>query len=113
MTETTGAESADAEVVDSVVQVRGAYRTFERDTAPVRARAAPTSTWPEASSWPSGLSGCGKSTLLNLIAGLDSPDEGEVEVAGLDLTKMDENALAIMRRSHIGIVSSSSTSSRA
>ena len=39
-----------------------------------------------------GPSGCGKSTLLNLIAGLDSPDEGEVEVAGLDLTKMDENA---------------------
>ena len=43
-----------------------------------------------------GPSGCGKSTLLNLIAGLDSPDEGEVVLAGLDLTKMDENALAIM-----------------
>jgi len=51
-----------------------------------------------------GPSGCGKSTLLNLIAGLDSPDEGEVVLAGLDLTKMDENALAIMRRSHVGIV---------
>jgi putative ABC transport system ATP-binding protein len=105
MTETTDAQSADAEVVDSVVQVRGAYRTFERDTAPVRAlRGADLDVARGEFVAVMGPSGCGKSTLLNLIAGLDSPDEGQVEVAGLDLTKMDENALAIMRRSHIGIV---------
>ena len=51
-----------------------------------------------------GPSGCGKSTLLNIVAGLDSADEGEVLVADNDLTKMDENARAIMRRKHIGIV---------
>jgi putative ABC transport system ATP-binding protein len=51
-----------------------------------------------------GPSGCGKSTLLNLIAGLDVPDEGEVVVAGQSLAGMDENALALMRRQHIGIV---------
>ena len=88
-----------------VVQVRSAYRTFERDTAPVRAlRGADLDVARGEFVAVMGPSGCGKSTLLNLIAGLDSPDEGQVTVAGLDLTKMDENALAIMRRSHVGIV---------
>jgi putative ABC transport system ATP-binding protein len=88
-----------------VVRVRGAYRTFERDTAPVRAlRGADLDVRRGEFVAVMGPSGCGKSTLLNVIAGLDSPDEGDVEVADLDLTKMDENALAIMRRSHIGIV---------
>ena len=51
-----------------------------------------------------GPSGCGKSTMLNLVAGLDVPDEGEVIIAGESLAGKDENALAIMRRQHIGIV---------
>ena len=51
MTETTGAESADAEVVDRV-EVRGAYRTFERDTAPVRAPRGADLDVAWASSWP-------------------------------------------------------------
>jgi putative ABC transport system ATP-binding protein len=90
---------------DLVVRVRGVYRTFERDTAPVRAlRGADLDVRQGEFVAVMGPSGCGKSTLLNLIAGLDSPDEGDVDLAGLDLTKMDENALAIMRRSHIGIV---------
>ena len=90
---------------ENVVRVRGAYRTFERDTAPVRAlRGADLDVGRGEFVAVMGPSGCGKSTLLNLIAGLDSPDEGEVVLAGLDLTKMDENALAIMRRSHVGIV---------
>ena len=51
-----------------------------------------------------GPSGCGKSTMLNLVAGLDVPDEGEVIIAGESLAGKDENALAIMRRRHVGIV---------
>jgi putative ABC transport system ATP-binding protein len=51
-----------------------------------------------------GPSGCGKSTLLNLIAGLDTPSEGEIILAGDSLAGKDENDLARMRRKHIGIV---------
>jgi putative ABC transport system ATP-binding protein len=51
-----------------------------------------------------GPSGSGKSTLLNLVAGLDRPTEGQVEVAGTVLNRLSETALARFRREHIGIV---------
>ena len=51
-----------------------------------------------------GPSGSGKSTLLNLIAGLDRPTEGQVEVAGTVLNRLSETALARFRRAHIGVV---------
>lgn len=51
-----------------------------------------------------GQSGSGKSTLLNMLTGVDRPSEGEVFVAGHQLTHMGENELAIWRRREIGIV---------
>ena len=51
-----------------------------------------------------GPSGSGKSTLLGLIAGLDSPTTGEIVVAGTDITKLDEDALARLRGEKIGFV---------
>jgi putative ABC transport system ATP-binding protein len=51
-----------------------------------------------------GRSGSGKSTLLNLISGIDAPDEGEVEVAGLNITTMSERDRTLFRREHIGFV---------
>jgi putative ABC transport system ATP-binding protein len=51
-----------------------------------------------------GKSGSGKSTLLNLIAGLDRPSSGEVEVAGARLAGMRENQLASWRGSNLGVV---------
>jgi putative ABC transport system ATP-binding protein len=51
-----------------------------------------------------GPSGCGKSTLLNLLAGIDSADDGAVVVAGQALTGMSENALAAWRGREVGIV---------
>jgi len=51
-----------------------------------------------------GPSGSGKSTLLHLIAGLDRPTAGELTVLGISLAGLDDTALALMRRAHVGIV---------
>ncbi|MGI9224699.1 MAG: ABC transporter ATP-binding protein [Woeseiaceae bacterium] len=51
-----------------------------------------------------GRSGSGKSTLLNLIAGIDTPDEGTVTVAGVDVTGLSEHDRTLFRREHIGFV---------
>ena len=51
-----------------------------------------------------GPSGSGKSTLLGLIAGLDAPTEGAIVVAGVDVTRLPEAALARFRLETIGYV---------
>ena len=51
-----------------------------------------------------GPSGSGKSTLLGLIAGLDRPTAGSIAVDGVDITRLDEDALARLRRDTIGFV---------
>ena len=51
-----------------------------------------------------GPSGSGKTTLLNLIAGLDRPSKGSVEVAGKDIAKLGDAALSRWRAQHIGFI---------
>jgi putative ABC transport system ATP-binding protein len=51
-----------------------------------------------------GPSGSGKSTLLGLIAGLDRPSAGSIAVAGVEITRLDEDALARFRRDTLGYV---------
>src|SRR5690606_35990757 len=51
-----------------------------------------------------GPSGSGKSTLLMVMAGLERADSGAVRVAGEDLTRLDEDALARFRGRNVGIV---------
>jgi putative ABC transport system ATP-binding protein len=51
-----------------------------------------------------GESGVGKSTLLNLIAGLDRPDAGRIEIEGADLATLDDDALTRLRRARMGFV---------
>jgi putative ABC transport system ATP-binding protein len=90
---------------DLVVEARQVFRTFEQDTAPVRAlRGADLDIGGSEFVAVMGPSGCGKSTLLNIIAGLDVPDEGDVQVAGESLVGKSSSELAMMRRRHIGIV---------
>jgi len=51
-----------------------------------------------------GGNGAGKSTLLNLLGGLDRPEGGYLEFRGEDLTRLDDRALALYRRRHVGFV---------
>ena len=51
-----------------------------------------------------GPSGSGKSSLMMVLAGLERPTAGRVSVAGNDLNALDENGLARLRRTQIGIV---------
>ncbi|MEE0955065.1 MAG: ABC transporter ATP-binding protein [Eubacterium sp.] len=51
-----------------------------------------------------GPSGSGKSTLLNIIGGIDTPDEGYISINGDKLEEMDEKAITLYRRKHLGYV---------
>ena len=51
-----------------------------------------------------GPSGSGKSTLMHCLAGLDQASGGTVTVAGTDLGSLDDDALTIFRREHVGFV---------
>src|SRR3954454_9985589 len=51
-----------------------------------------------------GPSGSGKSTLMHLLAGLDTPTAGMIEIAGTDITRLDDSQLTKLRRDHVGFV---------
>ncbi|HMU43096.1 MAG TPA: ABC transporter ATP-binding protein [Ignavibacteriaceae bacterium] len=51
-----------------------------------------------------GPSGSGKTTLLNMIGGIDRPSKGGVSIAGTDITKLSESALAKWRANNVGFI---------
>jgi putative ABC transport system ATP-binding protein len=88
-----------------MIELRGVSRTVPSGGAPLTILHPIDLFVPAGQSLAiTGPSGSGKSTLLGLIAGLDQPTAGRIEVAGVDITALDEDALARFRRDHVGYV---------
>jgi ABC-type lipoprotein export system ATPase subunit len=92
---------APATDAGAVVEARGVTRRYGREVALERLDATFS---PGTLTVVTGPSGSGKSTLLALLAGLDTPDEGEVVVDGIVLSRLDRDARAELRRERIGVL---------
>lgn len=88
-----------------IVSVSGVHKYFRRGSERVDVLNNLTLEVPEREFLGlMGPSGSGKTTLLNLIAGLDTPSEGEVRVGGQLISAMSEGELARWRTLHIGFI---------
>ena len=89
----------------AAVHVRGIEKTFRRGSEEVRVLSQLDLDVPAGDFLAlMGPSGSGKSTLLNLIAGLDRPTGGTVEVGGERIDTMTERKLARWRARHVGLI---------
>ena len=94
-----------AAVPTAVVSARDVVRRYgEGDTAVDALRGVSVDIAEGRLTAVMGPSGSGKSTLMHILAGLDQPTAGEVYVAGEDVTRMDDTALTLLRRDHIGFI---------
>jgi putative ABC transport system ATP-binding protein len=88
-----------------VIELRNVSRFYERGADTVHALEQVSLSIPAGRFVAlMGPSGSGKSTLLNILAGLDRPSQGEVDVAGRKLNDLGEDELAAFRASHMGFV---------
>ena len=94
-----------ATTVEAVVQARDVVRRYgDGDTAVDALRGVSLDIDRGRLTAVMGPSGSGKSTLMHILAGLDQPTSGEVIVAGVDVTALDDAALTRLRRDHIGFI---------
>ena len=90
---------------NSVVSLKDVRLTYDESGSPVNALDGVNLEIADGSfSAITGPSGCGKSTLLHVIGALDSPDSGEVTVAGFDLKSASEKQRTKFRREVVGFV---------
>ncbi len=89
-----------------IVVARDLNRTYQRpDGSSVRALdAVDLDVYPGEMAVVAGPSGSGKSTLLQVLAGLDRPDTGTVEIAGVEITRRGDRQMAKLRRQKLGFV---------
>src|SRR5689334_21984176 len=92
-------------MTEEVVRCHDLHRRFGEGNAAVDAlRGVSVSFGPGSFTAIMGPSGSGKSTLLHILAGLDRPTSGWVEIAGVRLDTLGDRELTLLRRSEIGFV---------
>ena len=97
--------AADAKGPAVMVELHNTHKVYMTGLVPVRALAGVDLTVRSGEFVAiMGPSGCGKSTLLNLVGAIDSPTEGSVRVAGVNLLELTDDALSDFRRDRIGFV---------
>src|SRR3954462_12541258 len=100
-----GAERPDLCPRAAVVTARDVYRGYgDGDTAVDALRGVSVDIAEGRLTAVMGPSGSGKSTLMHILAGLDQPTSGDVAVAGIEIGELDDTALTILRRDHIGFI---------
>jgi ABC-type lipoprotein export system ATPase subunit len=107
VTDEADTESAPAIVPsasgETVVRLRGVSKTYgPRETRRSVLDALDAEFHASRLSVVTGPSGSGKTTLLHLLAGLELPDDGSVEILGTELRALDRAARARYRRDHVG-----------
>ncbi len=96
---------APSENGDAIIRIRGLDKTFYRGKEKLEVLSGLDLDVPNgAFEALMGPSGSGKTTLLNLIAGLDRPTRGTLEVAGKELGKMSDGQISAWRAQNIGFV---------
>jgi len=98
-------ESGEAVATEAIVQAEGLVRRYGSGEAVVEALRGVTLAIPRGElTAVMGPSGSGKSTLLHVLAGLDRPDAGTVEIGGQEISRLGDRALTLLRRRRIGFV---------
>jgi putative ABC transport system ATP-binding protein len=93
------------EIGEVAVRARQVTRRYgQGDTAVEALRGVSLDIRPGRLTAVMGPSGSGKSTLMHLLAGLDRPSSGSVQIAGKEITRLDDTALTKLRRRHVGFV---------
>jgi putative ABC transport system ATP-binding protein len=88
-----------------IVEVQNVFKAYRRDSIEIPVLENITLSVPEGEFLAlMGPSGSGKTTLLNLIAGIDRPTRGSIQVAGDEVSKLSESKLAEWRARHIGLI---------